>query len=483
LIITNYPVVVIGAGPAGLTSAYGLARQGLPPLVLERSGRVGGIARTEEYRGYRFDIGGHRFYTKVEQVETLWSDMLNGDLRKTPRLSRIYHRGRFFAYPLQMRDALQKLGVAESALVVLSYLKARVFPTPVEESFEQWVTNRFGQRAYKTFFQGYTEKVWGIPCTAIRADWAAQRIKGLSVWSVIKHALGSKGDIKTLIDEFDYPRLGPGMMWDRFRDAVEAGGGQVALHADVTSIEREGNHIKSVQVRHNGQAQKIIADQFISSMSVQDLILRMRPAAPDAVLEAARRLHYRAFILVGVILDQPKLFPDNWIYVHSPDVKVGRIQNYRNWSPDLVPDAGKTSLGMEYFCEEGDEMWETPDAELIALAARELDYLRLADSGKLEDGVVFRQSAAYPVYDAEYRANLDVIRRYLATIDNLQTIGRNGTHHYNNMDHSMLTGMLAARNVMGEHHDLWDVNTDQSYGEEIEAECRVVAAQQPRMAA
>ncbi|MBD2326917.1 FAD-dependent oxidoreductase [Alkalinema sp. FACHB-956] len=461
----QHPVVVIGAGPAGLTAAYELVKNGVKPLVLERSDQVGGIARTEVYKGYRFDIGGHRFFTKVDVVNQLWQEVMGDEFIKVPRLSRIYYNGDFFNYPLELLDTLGNLGIRESAKILLSYLKVKARPIKAEATLEDWVTNRFGRRLFRTFFKTYTEKVWGIECDKIEADWAAQRIKGLSLRTAVMNAIFKVNNTKTLIKEFDYPRLGPGQMWERFQQAIEARGGQVAMNTGVVQINRKGNRICSITTRQAGETLEIPAEQFISSMPVTALVQRLNPPAPPEVLEAARSLNYRAFIIVPIVIDRADLFPDNWIYIHSPQVKVGRIQNFKNWSPAMVPDPSKTCLGMEYFCSEGDALWEMSDTELLDLATREVAALGLAPVEAVEDGTVIRQPKAYPVYDRDYRQHLQVIQNFLGTIENLQTIGRNGMHRYNNQDHSMLTAVLAARNLFGESHDLWEVNTERSYHE------------------
>jgi len=465
--LEHYPVIITGAGPAGLTAAYKLVKQGIAPLVLEKGDKVGGIARTETYKGYRFDIGGHRFYTKVEVVQKLWLEVLGNDFIKVPRLSRIYYGGKFFNYPLSVFNTLLNLGMIESALILLSYFKIKVQPLTEETTFEQWVTNRFGERLYKTFFKTYTEKVWGIPCNEIQADWAAQRIKGLSLTTAVINALFGSNDTKTLIKEFDYPRLGPGMMWEKFTEAVESKGGKVELNTGVIRIERDGYRVKNIVAEKNGEIFRFSADNFISSMPVSALINRMEPSAPEEVLHAARSLNYRAFMIVSLVVNQVNLFPDNWIYIHTPDVKVGRIQNFKNWSPEMVPDLSKTCLGMEYFCNEDDDVWNMDDGDLIKLAAKELEALNLAKASDVEDGVVIRQAKAYPVYDSEYRQHLQVLQDFLTKFENLQTIGRNGMHRYNNQDHSMLTGILAVRNLDGEKHNLWEVNTERSYYEDF----------------
>jgi len=454
----RWPLLIIGAGPAGLAAACEAVRRGIPPLVAEKANKVGGLARTEVFRGYRFDIGGHRFYTKNEEIQALWKNTLGNDFLEVPRLSRIYYRGRFFKYPLDLGNTLGNLGFIESLQIVLSYLKAQIRPYPREDNFEEWVSNRFGRRLYETFFRAYTEKVWGMPCNEIQAEWAAQRIMGLSLTSAISNALFDTNRTKSLIGTFHYPRLGPGMMWQRLCDRVVNQGGQVWLDSEVVRLDREGNRITAALLQSKGERRTIRADHYVSSMPVPELMARMDPLPPDGVMEACRQLRYRAFILVGLIVDGAELFPDNWIYVHSPDVSVGRVQNFKNWSMEMVPDPAKSSLGMEYFCTEGDELWRLPDVELIELAARELAELGLAKGAPVETGIVIRQPRAYPVYDDKYRAHLEVIRRFLAGLDNLQTVGRNGMHRYNNQDHSMLTGMLAIRNLTGEEHDLWGVN-------------------------
>ncbi|MEL6383473.1 MAG: NAD(P)/FAD-dependent oxidoreductase [Cyanobacteria bacterium J06626_18] len=464
----HYPTVVIGAGPAGLTAAYELAKKNVQSITLEQSEKVGGIARTETYKGYRFDIGGHRFFTKVKEVEQLWYEVLGDEFIKVPRLSRIYYDGKFFSYPLEPLNTLANIGLLNSLFILASYLKARLRPNPEEDNLEQWVINRFGERLYRTFFKTYTEKVWGIPCTQIQAEWAAQRIKGLSLKKAATNALFGTNNTKTLIKEFDYPIFGPGMMWERFQELLEKQGSPVEMQTKVTRVRRSGKRIQSIDVNQNGEVRSITGDHFVSSMPISALVKQLDPPAPDDVLEAACGLNYRDFLIVSLIINQDHLFPDNWLYIHSPDFKVGRIQNFKNWSPAMVPEAHKTCLGMEYFCSRGDQIWEMNDGALIELASQEVVNLGLVDSlDRIEDGVVIRQHKAYPVYDAEYRQHLDVIQRFLSTFENLQTVGRNGMHRYNNQDHSMLTGILAAKNILGEQHDLWTVNTERSYHEEF----------------
>jgi protoporphyrinogen oxidase len=475
-------VVIIGAGPAGLTAAYELQKCGKSfcPIVFEASDDVGGIARTASYKGFRFDIGGHRFFTKVKEVEALWREVGGQDFILRPRMSRIYYRGKYYDYPLKIFNALSNMGPVEAAQIMLSYMRSRVSPHPEEENFEQWVTNRFGRRLFEHFFKSYTEKVWGIPCTEIRADWAAQRIKNLSLTKAVLNALTGANDTTSLIEEFEYPRLGPGQMWERFRDKVRENGGEVRMKSAVTKVFRDGARVTGVEVADfSGAARRtyrVSADRFINSMAIKDLIHAFDPPPPADVVAAADRLWYRDFLIVTLILDHPDPFPDNWIYIHAPEVQVGRIQNFRSWSPDMAPDPDKASIGMEYFCHEGDGLWRSSDVDLIAQAARELEYLGLAKISNVVDGAVIRQPKAYPVYDGDYREALDTVQRWILTLENFQTVGRNGMHRYNNQDHSMLTAMLAARNIAGETHDIWNVNVERSYHEDFTVEEKGAAA-------
>jgi protoporphyrinogen oxidase len=466
-------VVVIGAGPAGLTAAYELTKLDSNPIVIEKGDKVGGIARTEAYKGFYFDMGGHRFFTKVEAVNKTWREVLGDNFLRRPRLSRIYYNRKFFDYPLKPMNALAGLGLRQSFLIALSYLRWRLRPYPQEETFEQWVTNRFGRRLFRIFFKSYTEKVWGISCKELKAEWAAQRIKDLSLKTVLLSMIVKpKNTIKTLIDQFDYPQRGPGMMWNAFKNEVEKHGGSVRMNSEVVAIRHgAGNHIHSVEVACNGHRETIVGTDFISSMPVTEFINKLDPPPPPEVLQAAAKLKYRDFLTVCLIVNRSDLFPDNWIYVHDPAVNVGRIQNFKNWSPHMVPDATKTSLGLEYFCNEGDKVWNMADADLIELGKRELEHIGLASAPDIEDGCVFRVPKAYPIYDSEYREYLAVVKDFVSGLENYQTIGRNGLHRYNNQDHAMVTGMLSVRNIMfGEKNDLWSVNTDQEYHEDIREE-------------
>ncbi len=463
-------IVIVGGGPAGLTSAYLLATRGFRVDVLEGTDMVGGISQTARYKGYRFDIGGHRFFTKITPVQRLWEELLGDEFIDVPRLSRIHYGGKYFHYPLKAFNALAGLGIINAVRILLSYFKAKLYPTPVEDTFEQWVTNRFGRRLYEIFFKTYTEKVWGIPCTEIRAEWAAQRIQGLSLARAILSATAlnkRSTDIKTLIHTFKYPRLGPGQMWEVCRDRIIELGGSVHMQHQVTAIEMRDGAAVAVRATSPSGEVRLEVDHVISTTDVRALVRALGDAPDEAARQAAEGLRYRDFLVVSLILDRESLFPDNWIYVHTPGVKVGRIQNFNNWSAALVPDAGRTCLGMEYFCFEGDGLWASADSDLLALAAKELESLGLAKASDVVDGTVVRMPKAYPIYDAEYRQHLDRVRAFIDRVPNLHTVGRNGMHKYNNQDHSMYTAMLALENMFGEgDHDVWAVNTDFEYHEE-----------------
>lgn len=464
-------VVIIGGGPAGLTAGYELLKRSdeYRPLVFEAGEIVGGIARTESYKGYRFDIGGHRFFTKVDEVEQMWREVLKDEFITVPRQSRIYYRDRYFDYPLRIFNALSNIGVYESARILLSYLKWRVKPHKAEDSFEEWVQNRFGGRLYMHFFRSYTEKVWGIPPTQIRADWAAQRIKNLSLMKAVWNAISGSNDTASLIEEFQYPRLGPGQMWEVTSDHINQNGGAVEKGIRATRVVRDGNRVTSVEMQtRDGKTRNIEGDEFINSMALKDLIEAFDPPPPQHVRDAADKLKYRDFLIVTLVLNSADPFPDNWIYVHSPAVKVGRIQNFRAWSPDMLPDPDTASIGMEYFCQEGDGLWTTSDEDLRALATKELAELGLAREDQVMDAAIIRQPKAYPVYDGEYKDALDTIAEWIDGLENFQTVGRNGLHRYNNQDHSMLSAMFAARNILGEKNDVWNVNVERSYHEEFE---------------
>jgi len=482
-------IIIIGGGPAGLTAAYELCKANVASVVLEKDSMMGGLSRTVTYKGYHFDIGGHRFFTKVKAVDDLWREVLpNGDFLRRRRLSRIYFNNNFLHYPLRFSSALFQIGILNGLLILLSYLRAQIFPRKQVLTFEHWVTNRFGSRFYQLFFKTYTEKVWGIPCAEITADWAAQRIKDLSLASTLRNLLfkqraKDKGTvIKSLIEEFDYPRLGPGMMWGKMAGLVTERGGTVRLNTRLQSIEWSAGKVERVVVDCNGERETLTGSHFISSMPIRELVQSLNPPAPAEVQMAAARLNYRDFITVILIVNRRDIFPDNWIYIHDPEVKMGRVQNFKNWSPQMVADPEKTCLGLEYFCFEDDPLWRMSDAELIELGKLEIEKVCLVKAAEVEDGVVVRVPKAYPVYDHTYKQSLAVIRGFLGGLENLQLVGRNGMHKYNNQDHSMLTAMLAVKNILGANYDLWEVNTEQEHLEQTGAaaqQYRLLASTQP----
>jgi protoporphyrinogen oxidase len=475
-------VAIIGAGPAGLTAGYLLSKNEVEVTILEADPvYVGGISRTAKYKGFHFDIGGHRLFSKSKAVEEFWNEVLPDDMLDRPRSSRIFYGGKFFAYPLKPFEALMKLGIFKSILCILSWLKARLSPVPNPRNFEDWVSNQFGQRLFNTFFKSYTEKVWGMSCKEISADWAAQRIKGLSLGSAIKNALFPQKQskdkakvIKTLINSFKYPRKGPGMMWEACAQKVRQLGGEIEMGSRVTGCAYDDlTETWTVQFRDSqGREQSLEAEHVISSAPMRELVRGLSPEVSEEVREAADSLKYRDFLTVMLILKERNMFSDNWIYIHDPSVKVGRIQNFRSWSPEMVPDPEKACYGLEYFCFEHDGLWDSSDEQLIELAKRELLQIGLAKEGDVVDGCVVRQRKAYPVYDDDYARHVATIRDELdERYPNLHLVGRNGMHKYNNQDHAMMTAMLCVENILaGEQlYDLWQVNGDAEYHEAGEA--------------
>ncbi|MCW2336358.1 protoporphyrinogen oxidase [Sphingobium sp. B2D3A] len=472
-------VAIIGAGPAGLTAAYLLTKAGLRVTVIEKdSAQVGGISRTVEHEGFRFDIGGHRFFSKSQEVVDLWNEILPHDFIERPRMSRIYYQGRFYSYPLRAFEALRNLGIIRSTLCMLSYAKAKIAPIKPVRSFEDWVVNQFGRKLYSIFFKTYTEKVWGMPCDTMSADWAAQRIKGLSLGKAVldglKRSLGLNKKpnngmgAKTLLENFRYPRLGPGMMWDAARDRVVEGGNHVLMGHALKQIHRDQvtGRWRVTATRAAGDTVAISADHVISSAPMRELASRIHPV--PKTLGHALALNYRDFLTVALMIRSEDLFPDNWIYIHDPRVKVGRVQNFRSWSPEMVPDPDIACVGLEYFCFEGDGLWSSSDDELIALATEEMVLMGLISADQVVGGAVVRQEKAYPVYGEAYAANVAAIRAELEDkYPTLHLIGRNGMHRYNNQDHAMMTAMLTVRNIIAGKRvfDIWGVNEDAEYHE------------------
>ena len=460
---------ILGGGPAGLTAAYILGRRGQPGAVFEADGTVGGISKTVEFNGFRFDLGGHRFFTKLQSIARLWEEMLGEEFLTRPRLSRIFYGGKYFDYPITAKDVVARLGIWESTRCALSYLWAARHRKDEAHTFEDWVTTRFGRRLYDAFFRSYTEKVWGIPGSQIRSLWAAQRIKNFSLGRAILSILGfGKKNVTTLIEEFRYPRLGPGQMWEAFAAYAEGNAIPVHLRQRCVGIQHSENRVNSIVVRQNGGTTEHSVDSLVSSIPLSELIWNLDPPAPPRVRAAAKALRYRDLVLVALMTSEPEPFPDNWIYLHDPGTKAGRVQNYGIWSEGMV-QPGTTCLGVEYFCFEGDEIWNMTDEQAVELAKGELARIGLIDPTKVTDGVKVLVPKAYPMYDAAYEEAVETIREYLQRFENLQTCGRNGLHRYNNQDHSMWTAILATLNVVdGADHDVWSVNTESDYLEEGE---------------
>ncbi len=483
-------ILIIGAGPAGLTAAYELSRHGRVGTIIEADDVVGGIARTVERDGYRFDIGGHRFFTKVKPIENLWDEMLGEPMLVRPRMSRIFYGGKFYDYPLRATNALKNMGLLRATSCMMSYGKARLFRNRDPKNYEEWVTNQFGAKLFDMFFRSYTEKVWGIPCSQIGADWAAQRIKGLSLGEAVRNAIFARKDkvVTTLIDQFRYPRFGPGQLWENTTKKLRERGWTVRLNTAVVGARRTEDRIESLLVRRRAvikgndpfltadikgslpvlsaeETEEMPASHVFSSMPLRTLLQTMNPPPPQEILDAANSLKYRDFLTIVLVIDQADLFPDNWIYIHEPEVRMGRIQNFKNWSPFMVPDSSQTCLGLEYFVNQGDDLWSMADEKLVQLGWEELNKIGLA-RGNLVKGYVVRMPKAYPVYDTGYQERLEKIRGWLGRFENLYCIGRNGQHRYNNQDHSMATALIAARNVsLDQDRDPWAVNEDAEYHE------------------
>lgn len=462
-------IIIIGAGPAGLAAGLKLTENKKNIIIFERDKQVGGISKTKEYNGFRFDLGGHRFFTKSKEVNKLWEETLGEDFLERDRLSRIYYKEKFFDYPLTPFNALSNLGILESVFIILSYTKSKISPYKEEKTFEQWVSNRFGNRLFNHFFKSYTEKVWGIPCNKIQAEWASQRIKDLSLISAIKNSFQKRKnkDIKTLIKKFKYPKYGPGMMYEKIAENIKKKQGKINLNHEVIQINHEKRNIKNLIVENDRKKIKFSSSYLISTMPITDLIFRLNPKPPEEILNAAKSLKYRSLITTNIILKSNEPFKDLWVYINSPRVKLGRIQNFIRWSPHMVNKKGCIALGLEYFCTEGDDFWKTDNQKIIQLALNEIESLKLVKKSDFIEGFVIRVPKAYPVYDESYLNNLSIIKNYLKKFKNLQTIGRGGMFRYNNMDHSILTGIYSAQNLTGGENNIWKINEEQDYYEDV----------------
>ncbi len=462
-------LIIFGAGPAGLACALEAARQKFNVTVVEKQERVGGLCRTLCRNGNYFDIGGHRFFSKSDEVNRLWQDMLGDDLMTVRRRSRIYFRNRFYDYPLRLFNVLKNLGLWNALLCLFSYFKAQWQRRGNERTFEGWVTNRFGRRLYEIFFKTYTEKVWGISCRDLSSDWAVQRIRGMSLRRAVTDALmGNQSPrVRSFVKAFQYPIYGPGLFCDRLKNETERQGVRYYLESDVISVLHNRRRVEEIQIRCGTALHSLTADEFVSSIPLTRLITQLVPAAPARVLEAAVGLKFRSFIVVNVVLNRPHLFDDNWIYIHSPEVRLGRVQNYKNWSHYMVRDLSTTTLGLEYFVSEGDELWQLSSQDMIRFAMEELEKVSLANRADLIEAFVVRIPNVYPVYEGEYQDKIEILKKYLAGFENLEVIGRCGMFRYDNSDRAILSGLYAARNLVGAGYDLWNLSTDQTYHEEL----------------
>jgi protoporphyrinogen oxidase len=455
-------VTLIGAGPAGLAAALTLVKNEIPVRVLEREATLGGLSRTLQHNGNLMDIGGHRFYTRFPEIMELWHELLPMDFAQIERTSNIFYKNRLFAYPLSALNILQQLGPIEMARFVLSYIATIAYPMHETDSFEGWMTRQFGHRLYTAFFQNYTEKIWGMPCKEISSDWARQRIQGLSIGQVIKSLLWPRQHDepgpKSTIQKFFYPRRGPGMMWEACARHIAMNGSAIETGIDIDGVHHHDGQVYKISGRDaSGRPWSCPVEQLISSMPLRQLLEALQPAPPKEMLAAARRLTYRDYLLVFLVVDKKHIFADQWRYIQDESFKVARIQNFKNWSPALVQNQEFSTLGMEYYLNESDDAWLWTDERWLELAAHECEKLCLFEPSLLRDGSVIRIRQAYPIYDLAYKQTVNALRAYIETFNNLQTIGRNGLHRYNNMDHSMLTGIAAAERLLGNNKNSWDI--------------------------
>ncbi len=466
-------ILIIGGGPAGLATAYKILKKspGREVIILEKENEIGGMCKTVSLSGFMFDMGGHRFFTKNEEVNKFWQEVLGDNFIKRNRLSRICYKDKFYNYPLKLSNVIGNLGLVESFLVLGSYVKQKVFPYKKEDDLERWYINRFGKRLFYHFFKNYTEKLWGIPCEQINSKWGAQRIKNLSVTSAIKNAIfpqkNGKEVIKTLIDSFNYPKKGAGQMYDMAAEKIIEMGGKILKKTEVIKLITKDNIIESVKVRDENGERIIDADEIISSMPLNELVKKI-DNVDEEIRGVAETIRFRGFLTICLIMNQGKSFSDNWIYIHSPEVKMGRIQNFKNWSPFMLPSEDKTTLGLEYFCNEGDDFWNTPDKELIKIGLDELEKIGLGNKKDYIDGLVERVACGYPVYNNDYETKVEKLKEFISRFRNFQTIGRQGLFRYNNMDHSILSGFYAGENILNNNRelDVWTINAEEEYHEE-----------------
>ena len=460
--------IIIGAGPAGLGCAYELTKHNQLSQVIDMFSQPGGLCRTIDFNGYLFDIGGHRFLTKSNEIKDLWMEIMDKDLLHVRRLSRIYYAGKYFNYPLNFFDTVIKLGPVTSLMCFASYLKAKLLPFAARDSFEGWIIHAFGQRLYDIFFKTYTEKVWAVPCKDISSDWAMQRIKGLSLRVAVKNMFKIEGKTKpkTLAEEFLYPRTGPGEIYKRLENDLEKKGVTFSFGKKVIKVKCHDDKARNIVIYNpiDKTSEEKSVEQLFTSMPLPELVQMIDPLPPKEILDAASRLNFRHFLVVNVILDEKDVFSDQWVYVHSPEVRMGRIQNYKNWSPAMVADTKKTSLGLEYFCNKDDDLWGMNDVDLVNYALSELDKLNIASRRNFINGFVVRYKNAYPIYSMGYKKDVDMIKNYLSRFSNIQTIGRAGLFRYDNSDHALLTGIYSARNFLGISSDnIWGIADSKQY--------------------
>lgn len=473
------PIYILGAGPAGLAAAYILTQKGRSVVVVERDSQVGGLAKSINYKGFILDYGPHRFFTKIAPVLKLWNEVLQDEQVTVNRLTRIYYGGRYFSYPLKAFEALFTLGIVESCRIVASYISVRLVPNRNPKNFAEWVSAKFGKRLFEIFFEAYTEKLWGIPCTEISADWAAQRIKDLSLLKAVRNALlGNDGKVKTLIDQFQYPRLASGQLYEKISDYLHDHQQPVLLNTEVTRVHHDSFRVTQVTLknRQTGVEETVSCGGVISSIPITLLLQQITEPPPQQVLTLAKSLKFRNTILVYLMVEGNKLFPDNWLYIHEPSVGLGRVTNFANWSSDMLPNQYQTPLCCEYWCNFDEPTWRRPEAELLIQAEQELRKIGLLHNEKVSGGFVIRLPRTYPIYAGNYQTALSEIQAYLEPFQNLQLVGRYGAFKYNNQDHSLLMGILAAENVLSPgKHDLWSVNSDSEYVEEAKASTATTA--------
>ena len=463
-------VIIIGAGPSGLAAGYELSKNGFDVVVLEKDDIVGGLSKTINFKNELFDLGPHRFFTKNREVKQLWVEILGKDFLEVNRITRIYYKNTFFSYPVKPIEVLKKLGIVEAFKVAIDFFKAKFFLRNLKpQTIEDWITKNFGARLFKMFFKTYTEKVWGISCNEIEAEWAGQRIKNLSFLSAILHSLGISRSVKSLVEKFNYPRLGAGMMYAKMAEEIKKKGGKIICGAEVLSVKNDSNAINSVITSSKDGHFEWKADYFLSSMPITELIKNFSSKPPIEVSKAVDSLYYRSHITVNLIVNKKDIFPDNWIYVHEESVKMARLSSYTNFSKEMSK-AGHGLIACEYFTFESDNLWNKKDEDLKSLAIDELEKLKFLSDYQVIDWFVLREKLAYPAYYSGYKNSLDIIRAHLERYKNFQTIGRGGMYRYNNMDHAILTGILAARNILGERNNLWQVNAEYEYHEEDKQE-------------